>query len=124
MSVDFDKLRDLFLAAVEQPPDQQDAYLDQVCAGDEELRRHVTVLLKAHAAGEGPLDRGLLRGERTSAHRPGSEGPGTMIGPYRLLEQLGEGGMGAVWMAEQQEPVRRKVALKLIKPGKAARAGA
>src|SRR5262249_12586993 len=46
-----------------------------------------------------------------------AEGPGTRLGPYKLLEQIGEGGMGAVWMAEQQEPVRRMVALKVIKPG-------
>ena len=48
---------------------------------------------------------------------PDPEGPGTRIGPYKLLEQIGEGGMGVVYMAEQQQPVRRKVALKIIKPG-------
>ncbi len=48
---------------------------------------------------------------------PLQEGPGTVIGPYKLLEQIGEGGLGVVYMAEQQEPVRRKVALKIIKPG-------
>ncbi len=117
MSVDFDQLREIFLAAVEQPPDRRDAYLDQVCSGDEDLRRNVAVILKAHAAGEGPLDRGALRDDRTGAYQPGSEGPGTRIGPYKLLEQIGEGGMGSVWMAAQQEPVRRKVALKLIRTG-------
>src|SRR5207247_9797339 len=49
--------------------------------------------------------------------QPMSEGPGTVVGPYKLLEQIGEGGMGVVFMAEQTHPVRRKVALKLIKPG-------
>ena len=48
---------------------------------------------------------------------PIGEGPGTLIGPYKLLEQIGEGGFGVVFMAEQQQPVRRKVALKIIKPG-------
>ena len=55
----------------------------------------------------------------TAAHdsRPGVEEPGTVIGPYKLLEPIGEGGMGVVYMAEQAEPVRRRVALKVIKPG-------
>ena len=53
----------------------------------------------------------------TLAPRPGSEGPGTWIGPYKLIQQIGEGGMGAVYMAEQEVPVRRRVALKLIKGG-------
>src|SRR5438270_250516 len=50
-------------------------------------------------------------------YRPVPEGPGSRIGPYKLLQQIGEGGFGVVYMAEQQEPVRRKVALKIIKPG-------
>src|SRR5438067_1505898 len=53
----------------------------------------------------------------TSIYRPVAEGPGSRIGPYKLLQQIGEGGFGVVYMAEQQEPVRRKVALKIIKPG-------
>src|SRR5262249_41265982 len=55
--------------------------------------------------------------------RPLAEGPGTVIGPYKLLEQIGEGGMGVVYMAEQTKPVRRKVALKIIKPGMDTRQG-
>jgi serine/threonine protein kinase/tetratricopeptide (TPR) repeat protein len=117
MSENFDKLRDIFLAALDQPADQRDAYLGQVCAGDADLRRNVDVMLKAHAAGEGPLDRGPLREERTGAYEPGPEGASTVIGPYKLLQQLGEGGMGTVFMAEQTQPVHRKVALKVIKPG-------
>src|SRR5262245_19613330 len=118
MIADFDKLRQIFLAAVEHyPPDQRDAYVDQACAGDEELRRNVAVLLKAHAAEEGPLDRRAPRAEWTGPYAPLSEGPGTVIGAYKLLEQIGEGGFGVVFMAEQTQPVRRKVALKLIKPG-------
>src|SRR5205085_1865059 len=50
-------------------------------------------------------------------HGPLLEAPGTVIGPYKLLQQIGEGGMGAVWMAQQTQPVQRKVALKIIKPG-------
>src|SRR5690349_16146004 len=103
MIADFDKLREIFLAALEQVPDQRDAYLEQFCAGDEELRRNVAVMLKAHAAGEGPLDRGALRDEHTRPHEMTAEAPGTVIGPYKLLEPIGEGGMGTVWMAQQTE---------------------
>src|SRR5262245_8362596 len=117
MSADLDKLREIFLAALEQAPDQRDTYLEQLCAGDEELRRNVAVMLKAHAAGEGPLDRGALRDELTGAQEKAAEAPGTVIGPYKLIEQIGEGGMGTVWLAQQTEPVKRLVALKLIKPG-------
>ncbi len=53
----------------------------------------------------------------TVGHEPMSEGPGTRVGPYKLLQQIGEGGMGVVYMAEQEEQVRRKVALKILKPG-------
>ena len=117
MSADFDKLREIFLAALEQAPEQRDAYLDQICAGDEELRRNVAVMLKAQAVGEGPLDRAAVRDEQTEAYEQVSETPGTVIGPYKLIEQIGEGGMGTVWMAQQTEPVKRLVAVKLIKAG-------
>src|SRR5262249_21362235 len=53
----------------------------------------------------------------TTRYEPLAEGPGTRVGPYKLLQQIGEGGMGVVYMAEQEQPVRRKVALKIIKPG-------
>src|SRR5262249_87209 len=117
MSADFDKLREIFLAALDQAPDQRDAYLEQLCAGDEDLRRNVAVMRKAHAAGEGPLDRGALRDEHTGAYEKAAEVPGTVIGPYKLIEPIGEGGMGAVWMAQQTDPVKRLVAVKLIKAG-------
>jgi eukaryotic-like serine/threonine-protein kinase len=118
MSVDFEKLREVFQAAVEgQAPEQWDAYLDQACAGDEQLRRDVALLLKAHAEREGPLDRGAFGAGRASADAPEAEPPSREVGPYRLIQQLGEGGMGAVWMAQQTEPVKRLVALKLIKAG-------
>src|SRR5262245_16388289 len=117
MSADFDKLREIFLAALEQAPEQRDAYLDQICAGDDELRRNVAVMLKAQAAGEGPLDRGALPKEHTGAYEHVPEVPGTVIGPYQLIEQIGEGGFGVVYLAEQTEPVRRSVALKILKPG-------
>src|SRR5262249_35467296 len=88
-------------------PAEQEAYLDRACGDDADLRRKVELLLRARSKAEGFL-------EAPPAHR---EGGGTVIGPYKLLEQIGEGGFGVVYMAEQEKPVRRKVALKVIKPG-------
>jgi WD40 repeat protein/serine/threonine protein kinase len=95
---------------------QRAAYLDRVCAGRPDLRREVEALLAAHAEGN-PLDRPPADLSRTGACEPPAERPGTVIGPYKLMEQIGEGGMGLVFVAEQQHPVRRRVALKIIKPG-------
>jgi serine/threonine-protein kinase len=118
MTVDFDKLRAVFDAAVERhTPDQWEAYLNQACAGDEELRHQAALLLKAHAEGQGLLDRKVFSGDWAEPCPPMTERLGSLIGPYRLLEQIGEGGFGVVYMAEQQKPVRRKVALKILKPG-------
>jgi WD40 repeat protein/serine/threonine protein kinase len=118
VTVDFDKLRAVFDAAVERhTPEQWDAYLDEACAGDLELRSQAALLLEAHAEGQGPLDRKVFGGGWTGPCDAMTECPGTLIGPYKLLEQIGEGGFGVVYMAEQQHPVRRKVALKVIKPG-------
>ena len=98
------------------PP--RDAFLDDMCAGNAVLRAEVAELLEAHgAAGEFLKpndDRALVATQFVSSP---SEKAGDQIGPYRLLQQIGEGGFGVVYMAEQTEPVRRKVALKVIKPG-------
>jgi serine/threonine protein kinase/Flp pilus assembly protein TadD len=118
MSTDFDKLREVFQVAVEQhAASQWDAYLDQACAGDRELRHKVALLLKAHAEGGSLVDQAAPDMDRTRQYQPIAEGPGTVIGPYKLMEQIGEGGMGLVFVAEQQQPVKRRVALKVIKPG-------
>src|SRR5262245_10280611 len=90
------------------------AFLDRVCTGNPGLRQEVESLLAAYAAGE------FLEAPAAgvAVAEPGlREGPGTVIGPYRLVEQIGEGGFGVVFLAEQLYPVRRRVALKLIKPG-------
>src|SRR5262249_53056641 len=77
--------------------------------------RRVEELLHAHDQGSNPLDQPAIG--TVDLPPPSSETAGTRIGPYKLLERIGEGGMGTVWMAEQQEPVKRLVALKLIKAG-------
>ena len=127
--------RSLFLAALEITDLAQRAnYLDKECANDAALRQRVDALLKAHDDPGSFLQRPAIEDAATGAYTPvaglneagssasvtpaeSSEGPGTRIGPYKLLQQIGEGGMGVVWMAEQQEPVRRMVALKVIKAG-------
>ena len=92
------------------------AYLDQACGGDAELRQRVEQLLAAHDATGNFLKLPDADG-MTSPFVPVSEGPKSKIGRYKLLEQIGEGGFGVVFMAEQEEPVRRQVALKIIKLG-------
>jgi serine/threonine protein kinase/Flp pilus assembly protein TadD len=96
---------------------ERDAYLDRACAEDLELRCRVEELLLARSKAEQFLESPAISLTATTDERPISEGPGTAIGPYKLLEQIGEGGFGVVFLAEQQRPVRRKVALKVLKPG-------
>jgi serine/threonine protein kinase len=106
----------VFAEALEIPSaSERAAYLERACAGDEGLRRQVETLLKAHDRAGRFLEPPDFAA--TADRLRPVEGPGTVIGPYKLMEQIGEGGMGAVYVAEQHEPVRRKVALKIIKPG-------
>ncbi len=110
--------RSIFEMAIEKgSPDERAAYLDEVCGTNEALRHEVEALLAVHERlGQMPPRRHSDVDETidTPAH---GENAGTMIGPYKLIEQIGEGGFGVVFMAEQQKPLRRKVALKVIKPG-------
>src|SRR5262245_22496816 len=111
--------REIFLEALDQAtPEARVAFLNRACRGDATLHRRVEGFLADHfstdsfmtapAAGEAPL--------RPSEYYV-SERPGDCIGRYKLLEKIGEGGFGEVWMAEQREPVKRRVALKIIKLG-------
>ena len=96
---------------------EREAYLDDACAGKPELRSEVDALLKAHEKAGSFLDGPAYDGNRTTDAEPIAERPGTFVGPYKLLEQIGEGGFGVVFMAEQERPMRRRVAVKVIKPG-------
>ncbi|MFM9996995.1 MAG: tetratricopeptide repeat protein [Phycisphaerales bacterium] len=124
-----ERLQNVLAGASELPREQREAYLDAACRGDAALRSEVQSLLKSHD------EAGRFLADPT-AHLPASaaeadtiiggaatvadvlrEGPGTKIGPYKLLQLIGEGGFGSVFMAEQEKPVARKVALKIIKLG-------
>jgi len=107
--------RTIFDAARQiQDGEARRAYLEQACADAPDLRRRVEALLRVHED-----ERSFLQAPAVEAMFPPEigEGPGAQIGPYKLLEQIGEGGFGVVFMAEQEQPVRRKVALKIVKPG-------
>lgn len=139
MSVAPQNVKEVFLAALERvTPDERAAFLDGACADDAALRQRVEALLEAHDEPGHLLEGAKAVQKPTLAQWPGpiagdvgreplagagplvgtiSEGPGSRIGPYKLLQQIGEGGMGVVYMAEQEQPVRRRVALKIIKPG-------
>ncbi|HVU16653.1 MAG TPA: serine/threonine-protein kinase [Candidatus Didemnitutus sp.] len=104
----------IFGEALLVPPADRARYLESACAGDPELRHRIESLLAAHDSA------GKFMSSSPGAAEAGAtptDRPGTRIGRYKLLQLLGEGGCGVVWMAEQEEPVRRRVALKVIKLG-------
>ena len=108
----------IFAAASDLPVSERAAYLDQACGGDAGLRQRVEALLKSHDEATNFLEVSPPKPGRTvRIELPPSEKPGDRIGRYKLLQQIGEGGCGVVYMAEQEEPVRRRVALKVIKLG-------
>jgi len=98
-------------------PDRRDAYVREACGRDEDRVAHLQALLLAADAPDSLLDRPAGSDRVPTGDRPTGEGLGAVIGPYKLREQIGEGGFGVVFMAEQTEPVRRRVALKVLKPG-------
>jgi serine/threonine protein kinase len=109
---------EVFTEAVQLSTEERVAFLDRTCGQDEELRRTVEALLRCNDRAGAFLEEpptGSISEER--ARVTGGEKPGDWIGHYKLLQQIGEGGCGVVFMAEQEQPVRRHVALKVIKPG-------
>jgi serine/threonine protein kinase len=107
-----------FTEALSLPVNERIAYLDHACGSDSELRRRVEALLQAHDGVGDFLEKPPQRAELDpSLGTAVGEKPGDRIGRYKLLQQIGEGGCGVVYMAEQETPVRRRVALKIIKPG-------
>src|SRR5262245_37553109 len=116
MTADFARLEEIFITAVAKAdPAERASYLNEACADDVELRQRLEDLLSA--AAESPTCLPLPQDGTTAIFTPVSERPGSVIGRYKLLEQIGEGGFGVVFMAEQEQPVRRRVALKIIKAG-------
>jgi serine/threonine protein kinase len=128
-------LMTLFAESLEfTSPPERAAFLDRTCGKDPALRQHLEALLEAHAhvgrfldpqaavaSASSPEARKEIAeaavDNRTAVPPGRTDGPGAQIGPYKLLQQIGEGGMGTVFMAEQTQPVQRKVALKIVKPG-------
>src|ERR1035438_2385133 len=121
--------REVFLAVLERRPADRAAFLDAACGGDPALRQRVENLLRAQHAVSDSAQTATVRGAKsapagptlgpggTSVEANVTEKPGDCIGRYKLLQQIGEGGCGVVYMAEQEEHLRRRVALKVIKLG-------
>ncbi len=106
------RARELFLAALDRPPEKRRSFLQEACESDEDLRREVESLLAHHdERGSSSLI------EAPTTVRPTKPAPPRNVGPYWLLQKLGEGGMGEVYEAEQEKPVKRRVAIKLVKWG-------
>jgi serine/threonine protein kinase len=111
---DENRVKSLFAQTTELPEEEREHFVRQACGSDAALLGRVQVLLKAYEA------RDAFMAKPTAAPTVQSdqgEGPGTIIGPYKILQLIGEGGFGSVFMAEQSQPVARRVALKIIKPG-------
>jgi tetratricopeptide (TPR) repeat protein/tRNA A-37 threonylcarbamoyl transferase component Bud32 len=124
MVADAARVKELFVAALEFPdPAARAAFLDRECGPDADLRRRLDELLAAHDRPASALERPLAGPAPTAGYAGSRESAGEVVGGrYKLLESIGEGGMGEVWVADQLEPIKRRVALKLIKPGMDSRA--
>lgn len=104
---------ELFAAVLDRPPDERLPFLEKACANDRPQLERLRELLKAHGEASG-----FLRGPAVARNpSPPTEQPGDTLNHYKLVERIGEGGVGVVWMAQQQQPLRRLVALKILKLG-------
>ncbi len=119
MTINPQRAQALFLAALElTEPEARREMLDRECGNDSALRQRVEALLGAHDAAGGFGDDPSRPRFEATIDQPIVARPGSLLaGRYKLIEAIGEGGMGSVWLAEQKEPVRRKVAVKLVKAG-------
>ena len=122
--------KSIFLDALDvESPQERVAFIEVACQGNPQLLASVSALLREHERAFNPIDKPIAQGvdfqlgtlDETDSVLSEAEHSqqilGTMIGPYKLMEQIGEGGFGIVYVADQQEPIRRRVALKVIKPG-------
>src|SRR5262249_53940120 len=108
--------REIFFEALEMStPEARAAYLEGACAGDVALHRKVEELLKEHFSNDSLMAGPAVGGSRSADESQQASAP--LLDRHNLLEKIGEGGFGEVWMAEQREPIKRRVALKIIKPG-------
>ncbi len=119
MNFDRKAAKEIFLDAFERSAPEQEACVREACAGDAALLAAVEELLSAHAKAASfmPSPTIELDESRASVHDYTSAAIGDCIGPYQVVSKLGEGGFGIVYEAKQTEPVRRRVALKLLKAG-------
>ena len=108
---------DIFDAAIELPPERRAAWVQAACAGDDASRQRVEALPRARESAGTFMDRPAAAPRNEPAAVRPAEQPGAMIGRYKLLQPIGEGGCGVVYLAGQEEPVRRRAALKVIKLG-------
>src|SRR6266436_37677 len=110
--------KEIFFEALDKAPDERAAFLDKACSHDPLLRKRLGELIANHCEQDSFMQEpaGAMAAVGLPS-APISELPGSIIGRYKLLEKIGEGGMGVVYMAEQEEPVHRRVALKVIKLG-------
>src|SRR5262245_21936743 len=117
MNAEPNQAKSIYLNAIEiASAAERQAYLDAECKSNEALRQEVEELLKHHEPARAFLEP-VAPASAATLGQSVSESAGSVIGPYKLLEQIGEGGMGTVWMAQQTHPVKRVVAVKLIKAG-------
>ncbi|HXQ81931.1 MAG TPA: serine/threonine protein kinase, partial [Opitutaceae bacterium] len=113
MTESSDREERIFAEALAVPAGDRQRFLAEACRGDDDLRMRVEALVRAHESAGG-----FMAAPPAAPPSPAmTEAAGSWIGRYKLLQKLGEGGCGVVWMAEQEEPVRRRVALKIIKLG-------
>ncbi|MBL8854824.1 MAG: protein kinase, partial [Planctomycetaceae bacterium] len=119
MTVDSARAKSIFLTASEfSDPVERANYLVEQCGSDAPLRARVEALLRAHDAADSIDQEPSVDGQEATRAAPLSVHPGVLVnGRYKLIEAIGEGGMGTVWLAEQKVPVKRRVAIKLVKAG-------